>query len=401
MRRAPFLLAALPLLMAAAAAPDAGWQQAAPDTAHSPPPQLRAEAPVPTPRPDPSPSNSNQGWQQAASSRANIPPPPQLRADAPVPTPRPDPRGYGPLKVALGSVTAAFDIPYQTLKGYRPLTLDLYQPPPRSYPLPLVVFIHDGLAGGDSRHAAVFEDLPATLAGLAAQGYVVASVNYRLSGEARFPAALQDVKAAIRFLRSHARDMNLDVTRAALWGVSSGGQLAALAGTSCGVPLFAPSGAPTDQSDCVQAVVDWYGPVEIKAAPEAKPAGFNPPPASSEVSDFLGCDPAACAPGLVKSASPLSYVTMTSPPFLIQQGAQDPLVPPEQSQKLAAALKASNVAAELVVYPNMGHNFSQGGAPDPAAVRQALEKMASFLAQVFPPGAIGAKARPPGRGSVY
>ena len=121
----------------------------------------------------------------------------------------------------------------------------------------------------------------------------------------------------------------------------------------------------------------------------------------SDTGDLLGCEPASCPPGFAKSASPLSYVSLTSPPFLIQQGAQDPLVPVEQSQKLRNALKADNVAAELVVYPNMGHNFARGGAPDPATVRQALEKMAAFLAATFPPGAIGAKAKPPGRGSVY
>jgi acetyl esterase/lipase len=232
MRRALFLLAVLPVLMAAA--PDAGWQQAAADRA--PPPSLRTEV-APTPRPDP-------GWQEAVSSRATVAPPP-LRADTvPMPTPRPSPRSYGPLKASFpGGINAAFDVTYQTLKGYRPLTLDLYQPPSRSYPLPLVVFVHGGgFGGGDSRHAAVFDDLPATMAGLAAQGYVVASVNYRLSGEARFPAAVQDVKAAIRFLRGHARDLNLDVTRAAIWGVSTGGQLAALAGASCGAPCPRPAG---------------------------------------------------------------------------------------------------------------------------------------------------------------
>ena len=389
MRRAPFLLAVLPVLMAAA--PDAGWQQAASE--RSAPPSLRTDI-APTPRPDP-------GWQQAVSNRATVAPPP-LRTEAPPPPmPRPDPRSYGPLKVSFpGGITAAFDVPYQTLKGYRPLTLDLYQPPPRSYPLPLVVFVHGGgFGGGDSRHAAVFDDLPATMAGLAAQGYVVASVNYRLSGEARFPAAVQDVKAAIRFLRGHARDLNLDVTRAALWGVSTGGQLAALAGASCGVPLFAPAGAG-GESDCVQAVVDWYGPVEIKTISDVKPAGFNPPP-TTEAGDFLGCDPAACPPGFAKTASPLSYVTVTSPPFLIQQGGADARVPPAQSQSLQAALKAANVAAELVVYPGMGHDFTRDGATDGATVRQALEKMAGFLAATFPPGPIGAKARPPGRGSVY
>ena len=147
------------------------------------PPHLRADA-APTPRPILRKTGSR------AVTTAPCPPPPPLRADAPTPTPRPDPRSYGPLKVVAGRrhgqlSTCRYLDP---LKGYRPLTLDLYQPQPRNYPLPLVVFVHDGgFGGGNSRHAAVFDDLPATLAGLAAQGYVVASVNYRLSGEARFP----------------------------------------------------------------------------------------------------------------------------------------------------------------------------------------------------------------------
>ena len=169
------------------------------------------------------------------------------------------------------------------------MTLDLYQPRPRNYPLPLVVFVHGAI--GDSRHAAVFPDLPATMAGLAAQGYVVASVNYRGPGDAKFPAAVQDIKAAIRFLRGHAGDMGLDTTRVALWGVSTGGQLAALAGTSCGVPLFA-AGA----EDCVQAVVDWYGPIEATGS-------------------LLGCEPAACAPGLRQDGQPPELYHRHQPAF--------------------------------------------------------------------------------------
>ena len=124
-----------------------------------------------------------------------------------------------------------------------------------------------------------------------------------------------------------------------VWGVSTGGQLAALAGTSCGVPLFAPAGAE-DQSDCVQAVVDWYGPVEVRV-PVAKRRSPSTCRRRPHTDDFLGCAPADCPPGYAKSTSPLSYVTVTSPPFLIQQGAADTLVPPEQSQKLQAALKAN------------------------------------------------------------
>ena len=110
------------------------------------------------------------------------------------------------------------DLVYATLQGFRPLTLDLYLPPPvtknsarnmpkdmpKNYPKPLLVFVHGGAwNSGDARQGGGFKDFPGVLAALAAKGYVVASVNYRLSGEAHFPAALQDVKAAIRWLRGH------------------------------------------------------------------------------------------------------------------------------------------------------------------------------------------------------
>ena len=309
---------------------------------------------------------------------------------------------YGPQKLSFAEgVTAQFDTTYLTLPGFRPLTLDLYQPRARTYALPLVVFVHGGT---DTRHAAGIEDFPSALAHLAARGYVIASVNYRMSGEARFPAALQDVKSAIRWLRSRAGELNIDTTRVAVWGVSSGGQLAALAGVACGVPLFAPAGdANAAPSDCVQGVIDWYGATDIKALADAKPAaagaGFAPPPNESDV---LGCGPASCPSGLARIASPAAYVSVTSPPFLILHGASDTRIPPEQSQKFHAALRAKNVPAELVIYPDVGHDFLRNGRADAGVSRQALEKVAAFLAATFPPGPIGQKvAGPRGRGPVY
>jgi acetyl esterase/lipase len=127
---------------------------------------------------------------------------------APTASPSPSqPLSFGPQKLAFpGNVSATFDLVYGSLRGFRPLTLDIYQPPARTTPLPLVVFVHGGgWNGGDTRHAASFPDFPRALAALSAQGYVVASVSYRLSGEARFPAAVQDIKAAIRWLRGHSR----------------------------------------------------------------------------------------------------------------------------------------------------------------------------------------------------
>src|SRR5690349_16859596 len=144
-----------------------------------------------------------------------------------------DPYPEHPVKFASG-VTGIPDIPYAMWSGYRPLLLDLYLPPASDKPVPLVLFLHGGsMQGATSRYALGIEDLPAVLASLAARGYAVASANYRLSGEAPFPAQLQDAKAAIRFLRAHAGRYHLDPARAVVWGASAGGQLAALVAESC------------------------------------------------------------------------------------------------------------------------------------------------------------------------
>ena len=345
------------------------------------------------------------------------PPPAAAPAAAPA-----QPASYGPRQISFpGGVTATFDVTYANLRGFRPLTLDLYQPAPRGMALPLVVFVHGGgWNGGDTRHAAGFADFPRELANLAAQGYVVASISYRLAGEARFPAAVQDVKSAIRWLRGRSRDFNIDVTRAALWGEGAGGQLAALAGVTCGVAPFEPPAAPSRQeggqeeaaSVCVQAVIDWYGATDLQnlaadnlGQPDA--AGFKPvdssdfqPPPSSDEGSFLGCEPALCPPMAARLASPLAFITATSPPFLIQHGEDDKVIAPRQSQRLHEALRKAGVPAELITYPNVGHNFTRQGSADAAAQRAAMEKLMSFLSTTFPAVPLGTRVAQP-RGSLY
>ena len=290
-----------------------------------------------------------------------------------------------------GGVTAQRDLPYAALDGFRPLTLDLYQMPskPKDLPRPAILFVHGGgWASGDARHLNGFDDFPATLAALAAKGYVVASVNYRLSGEAHFPAAVQDVKSAIRWLRGQAADYNIDTTRMMVWGAEAGGQIAALAGTSCGVaPLEPAADAKTKArlaSDCVEGVVDWYGPADL-ASWDAGAAHAPEAGAPSRLGAYLGCEPADCAAGTVRTASPLSYIESMSPPFLIQHGAADTLVPPDQSQKLYDALRAQNVPAEILIYPGVGQDFAKAGAPDAAASTKAIADMEDFIAKTFPP----------------
>lgn len=265
------------------------------------------------------------------------------------------------------------DVTYAELSGFRPLTLDLYLPP-NARKAPAVVFVHGGaFRHRTARDGGTFRDFPAVLASVAARGYVVASVNYRLVGEARFPGPVQDVGIALRWLREHAADYGLDAGRMVLWGSSAGGQIATLIGTACGTSL-----AP----ECVQGVIDWYGLIDLET-----------PQANAIQAAYLGCNPAQCPPGLARSASALSYIDASDPPFLIQHGAADTTVSPGQSQRLHAALRAAGVDAELELYPDVAHGFakSPGGGPDDAVNERALARVFAFLERRFPVGRLTAQ----------
>jgi acetyl esterase/lipase len=298
------------------------------------------------------------------------------------------PKTYPLQSIAFPNGVTMNEMVYSNLTGFRPLTLDLYLPPGKSFPRPGLVFVHGGgWNGGDSRHGGTFGDFPGLLASIAARGFVVASVNYRLSAEAHFPAALLDVKTAIRWLRQHAGDYNVDETRIAIWGASAGGHLAALAGVTCGVTSLEPSTDPKIKppSDCVQAVIDWYGISDL----ETRHTDFGKPaPDKSEEGEFLGCEPALCPVGVARNASPLAYIEAMAPPFLIQHGAADTTVSPKQSQSLYDALRAKDVPAELAIYPGVDHNFAAAnarpGAVDAATNKQAVEKLEAFLDRTFP-----------------
>lgn len=170
------------------------------------------------------------------------------------------------------------DITYDTQTGYRPLRLDLYLPkdsierPATGFPL--VIYIHGGAwLTGNSRHATPFADFPGVLASLAAKGYVVASINYRLSNEAPFPAQIQDVKTAIQWLKANADAYGIDSTHVVTWGVSAGGYLAVLASVTCHAAALEPkrssefvapdavhaTATAMPVPDCVQGAVSWYG----------------------------------------------------------------------------------------------------------------------------------------------
>jgi acetyl esterase/lipase len=300
-----------------------------------------------------------------------------------LPTARAQHENYAPTPPVMypGGVRSFRDVIFAQLQGFRPLTLDLYLPPDGPAKRPVVVFVHGGAwRSKTARDGGAFRDFPAALASVAARNYVVASVNYRLSAEAKFPVAVQDVALAIRWLRAHAVTYDVDTDRFVVWGSSAGAQIAAVLGTACGVPTFQPPGG--DGSVCVQGVIDWYGLVDL----ESDGKDLGKPDVPDYVEAYLGCKLTECRAGWARSASPFPYIDAKGPPFLIQHGAADTTVAPAQSKRLYAALRAAGVPAELVIYPGVAHGFAKvpGGGPDDVINRQAMDKVFEYLGRYFP-----------------
>jgi acetyl esterase/lipase len=296
----------------------------------------------------------------------------------------PDP-ATAPHRDFAGGVTALTDVTYATNRGFRPLKLDLYLPADRARPRPLVIWVHGGgWAQGDQRGGGIatpaYQDWPAVLATLAGRGYVVAAVTYRLSAEAKFPAAIHDVKAAVRWLRANAGRFGIDPSQVVVWGGSAGGQLAALLGTSCDAPEL--EGTPArgaEASSCVQGVVDFYGPTDFSQMDAQRiPNGQAHGTPTSAESAYLGCTLPDCPADKVRLANPIAFVDRSDPPFLIMHGDADTAVPPKQSQILYDALKAQGVKAELEFVPGANHIFA--GATD-AQGRVILDKVFAFIDQ--------------------
>ena len=239
--------------------------------------------------------------------------------------------------------------------------LDLYLPEaPSDKPLPLIVHIHGGGWHAGSK-------FPCPVMSMVFKGYAVASVEYRFSQKAVFPAQIQDCQAAIRWLRAHAKQYNFDNEHLGAVGGSAGGHLSALVGTSGGKKAFPPIGDHLDYSDRVQAVIDIFGPADfstvVQQAAEDKNVknifAFNTPsdPYSSLIGTKLDDKPKADA------VSPVHYVSKDNPPFLILHGTHDTLVPYAQSVQLEAALKAQNTPVWLQTLPGAGHGGPAFGKP--------------------------------------
>jgi acetyl esterase/lipase len=256
------------------------------------------------------------------------------------------------------------DLEYAKVEG-KSLKLDLYLPPREAgRRLPLVVWIHGGAwRGGSKNRTRATCLLPA--------GYAVASISYRFSQEAIFPAQIHDCKAAIRWLRAHGDKYALDTKRIGVWGSSAGGHLVALLGTSGGVQaLEGTVGGNLDQSSRVQAVCDFCGPSDFMAIVNA-PSHINRRSPNAPESRLLG-GPPATVPERARQASPVTHATADDPPFMTVHGARDRTVPPSQATRLHEVLRKAGVPSELHMLKNVGHGIRAPGLHE--KVRRFFDK---------------------------
>jgi acetyl esterase/lipase len=254
--------------------------------------------------------------------------------------------------------------------GHQRNKLDLYLPEKADGPLPVIVWVHGGAWSAGSK------DGPGQVVAFVGKGYAVASIGYRLSQHATFPAQIEDCKAAVRWLRANAKTYQLDPEHIGVWGASAGGHLVALLGTTGGVKELEGKGGNAEQSSRVQAVVDFFGPTDFLQmdAHAVKGAFLKHDPANSPESKLIG---GAIRQNVekVKRANPVEYVKKDAPPFFIAHGEQDPLVPCHQSELLYEALRKADVEVTFEKIPGAGHGGKEFGTDKmQAAVLEFFDK---------------------------
>ncbi len=269
-----------------------------------------------------------------------------------------------------GCSTAPGNVPFPLGTAHRNLTycnsqtLDLYIPRAAiTRPLPIAMYVHGGgMTAGDK------SDLnPVFLDSLASAGYAVVSVNYRLAPQFRFPAQLEDVKCAIRYLRARAAGYGLNGREIFAFGTSVGGQLVALAALTGSHSAFDVGPYATEPSNLI-AVADMFGPANLTE----RASGFT----SSGIQQVFGTNN---HPDLVL-ASPTHFVAPNSPPVLLIQGVDDTKVLKSQSIELYRDLKAAGDHTQLVLVQNMGHMFVRVG---PKALNPSLQQIAKDIVIFF------------------
>lgn len=257
---------------------------------------------------------------------------------------------------AIDSSSVLFfsDICYGMADGI-PLYLDILRP--AVFPeaaMPVIMHIHGGgWRVGDKRWVAQGGQLVLPNLLFATHGFFTISVNYRLSQQMCFPAQLEDVKAAVRWVRAQASLYHLDAEHIGVWGNSAGGHLAALLGFTAGLTELEGTSGSAGYSSDIQAVVDLWGAIDLSTM------WTHTPETIEAIPQLIGASPDT-RPDLLRRASPITYLRSDAPPFLIVHGERDELVPIEQSEVLYHALLEAGVEATFLRIPEEGHDF--GGA---------------------------------------
>jgi acetyl esterase/lipase len=251
------------------------------------------------------------------------------------------------LLITVAEADTQTDIEYARV-GEISLKLDLHRPEGALHPL--IVYVHGGAWRAGSK-----VDVPITA--LVDQGFAIASVDYRLSTQAMFPAQVHDIKAAIRFLRANAPSLKLDVRKISIVGSSAGGHLAALVGVTNGhAELEGKVGDHLDQSSAVACIVSFYGAANLQSIlSQSTEYGLSVRIPALKL--LLGGLPEE-APALAKLASPTSHLDKSDPPLLLIHGDADPQMPPEQSEEFFRAYRVLGLEVTHITLPGSKH----GGA---------------------------------------
>ncbi|MEI7903753.1 MAG: alpha/beta hydrolase [bacterium] len=262
-------------------------------------------------------------------------------------------------------VKAFKDLEYGNV-GDQKLLLDLYVPEKQEGKVPVIVWVHGGgWLGGSKKDCLALKD------GFVQKGFAVASVDYRLTKAAIFPAQIEDCKSAIRWLRANADTYNLDAAHFGAWGSSAGGHLVALLGTTGDSKTF-DQGENLRFSSAVQAVCDYYGPTDFASFVTAP--GFETHATSGSAESKLIGGRVLDNPEKAKRASATTYVSKGNAPFLIIHGDKDPVVPVAQSKMFDEMLTKAGVETEFHTISGAKHGGPEFSSPAIIAKVEAFFK---------------------------
>lgn len=258
------------------------------------------------------------------------------------------------------------DIKYATTPE-KQLFLDLYMPTNATKPA-LMVWIHGGAWSGGSKENPPTEFIE--------HGFALASINYRLSGEAKFPTQIHDIKAAIRFLRANAQKYGFDADKIILWGSSAGGHLAVLAGVTNGnADLEGNLGENLQTSSKVQAILDYYGPTNLTTIlKQSTPHGLN---VRTPALELLFGKPVKDISAELNLASPVFHIDKNDPPLFICHGDQDIQVPINQSIELYGKYKQAGLKVEIEFIYGAAHGGKE--YTNPVLIEQVLKFLKNNL----------------------